>query len=88
MCNKLKDKKEQAQFLSSIGVLLAGLVLIFIAVFLEPVGIIHYSVITVFGMLLTFVGAVWNLDLHYDFKTKELKRTIEDEIRKKKDEKI
>lgn len=84
MCNKLKDKKEQAQFLSSIGVLLAGLVLIFIAVFLEPVGVIHYSVITVFGMLLTFVGAVWNLDLRYDFKTKELKRTIEDEIRKKK----
>lgn len=86
MCNKLKDKKEQAQFLSSIGVLLAGLVLIFIAVFLEPVGVIHYSVITVFGMLLTFVGAVWNLDLRYDFKTKELKRTIEDEIRKKNTE--
>ena len=84
MCNKLKDKKEQAQFLSSLGVLLAGLVLIFIAVFLEPVGVIHYSVITVFGMLLTFVGAVWNIDLHYDFKTKELKRDIEDEIRKKK----
>jgi hypothetical protein len=88
MCNKLKDKKEQAQFLSSIGVLLAGLVLIFIAVFLEPVGVIHYSVITVFGMLLTFVGAVWNLDLRYDFKTKELKRTIEDEINKKKEEEI
>lgn len=82
MC-KLKEKKEQAQFLSSIGVLLAGLVLVFIAVFLEPVGIIHYSVITVFGMLLTFVGAVWNLDLHYDFKTKELRRELQDEIRKK-----
>lgn len=82
MC-KLKEKKEQAQFLSSIGVLVAGLVLVFIAVFLEPVGIIHYSVITVFGMLLTFVGAVWNLDLHYDFKTKELRRELQDEIRKK-----
>ena len=88
MCNKLKDKKEQAQFLSSIGVLLAGLVLIFIAVFLEPVGVIHYSVITVFGMLLTFVGAVWNIDLHYDFKTKELKRDIEEEIKKKNEEEI
>lgn len=85
MC-KLKDKKEQAQFLSSLGVLLAGLVLIFIAVFLEPVGVIHYSVITVFGMLLTFVGAVWNLDLRYDFKTKELKRDIEEEIKRQKKE--
>lgn len=84
MC-KLKDKKEQAQFLSSIGVLVAGIVLVFIAIFLEPVGIIHYSVITVFGMLLTFVGAVWNLDLHYDFKTKELRRELQDEIRKKEE---
>lgn len=84
MC-KLKDKKEQIQFLSSIGVLLAGLVLVFIAVFLEPVGIIHYSVITIFGMLLTFVGAVWNLDLRYDFKTKELRRELEEEVRRKKE---
>ena len=84
MC-KLKDKKEQAQFLSSIGVLVAGIVLVFIAIFLEPVGVIHYSVITVFGMLLTFVGAVWNLDLHYDFKTKELRRELQDEIRKKEE---
>lgn len=85
MC-KLKDKKEQAQFLSSIGVLVAGIVLVFIAIFLEPVGVIHYSVITVFGMMLTFIGAVWNIDLHYDFKTKELRRELEEEVRKSKEE--
>lgn len=81
MC-KIKEKKEQIQFLSSLGVLLGGIVLIFIALFLQPVGVIHYSVITVFGMLLTFVGAVWNIDLHYDFKTKELKREIEEDIKR------
>lgn len=86
MC-KIKEKKEQIQFLSSLGVLLGGIVLIFIALFLQPVGVIHYSVITVFGMLLTFVGAVWNIDLHYDFKTKELKREIEEDI-KRNNEKI
>ena len=85
MC-KIKDKKEQAQFLSSIGVLVAGIVLVFIAIFLEPVGVIHYSVITVFGMMLTFIGAVWNIDLHYDFKTKELRRELEEEVRGKKEE--
>lgn len=84
MC-KLKDKKEQVQFLSSIGVLVAGIVLVFIAIFLEPVGVIHYSVITVFGMMLTFIGAVWNIDLHYDFKTKELRRELEEEVRKNKE---
>lgn len=85
MC-KIKDKKEQVQFLSSIGVLVAGIVLVFIAIFLEPVGVIHYSVITVFGMMLTFIGAVWNIDLHYDFKTKELRRELEEEVRGKKEE--
>lgn len=86
MC-KIKEKKEQIQFLASLGVLLGGIVLIFIALFLQPIGVIHYSVITVFGMLLTFVGAVWNIDLHYDFKTKELKREIEEDI-KRNNEKI
>lgn len=85
MC-KIKERKEQIQFLSSLGVLLGGLTLIFIALFLQPVGVIHYSVITVFGMLLTFVGAVWNIDLKYDFKAKELRRELEEEIRKKKEE--
>lgn len=85
MC-KIKDKKDQVQFLSSIGVLVAGIVLVFIAIFLEPVGVIHYSVITVFGMMLTFIGAVWNIDLHYDFKTKELRRELEEEVRGKKEE--
>ena len=85
MHTKLNYKKEQTQFLASVGVLVAGLVLIFISVFLEPVGVIHYSVITVFGMLLTFVGAVWNIDLHYDFKTKELRRELEEEVRKQKE---
>ena len=86
MC-KIKEKKEQIQFLSSLGVLLGGIVLIFIALFLQPVGVIHYSVITVFGMLLTFVGAVWQIDLKYDFKAKELKREIEEDI-KRNSEKI
>lgn len=86
MC-KIKEKKEQIQFISSLGVLLGGIVLIFIALFLQPVGVIHYSVITVFGMLLTFVGAVWQIDLKYDFKAKELKREIEEDI-KRNNEKI
>lgn len=86
MC-KIKEKKEQIQFLASLGVLLGGIVLIFIALFLQPVGVIHYSVITVFGMMLTFIGAVWQIDLKYDFKAKELKREIEEDI-KRNDKKI
>ena len=73
-----KDKitKDRIQFDASLLVLLTGIVLVFVALFLEPVGIIHYSVLSAFGMLLTFVGAVWNLDIKYTFKTEEMRSQL------------
>ena len=80
---KDKTKKETIQFLASLLVLLAGIVLVFISLFLQPVGVIHYTVITVFGMFLTFVGAVWQIDVKYDFKARELEQKL---IQRKEDE--
>lgn len=73
---KDKTKKETIQFIASLLVLLAGVVLVFISLFLQPVGVIHYTVITVFGMFLTFVGAVWQIDVKYEFKSRELEHRI------------
>ena len=64
--------------------LVAGIVLVFVALILEPVGVIHYSVLSAFGMLLTFVGAVWQLDVKYTFKTEEMRNQM---ILRDKDEK-
>lgn len=72
-----KEIKEKIQFIASLVVLVAGLSLIFVSLLLEPVGIIHYTVLTAFGMLLSFVGAVWNLDLKFEYKTNELKYDYE-----------
>lgn len=72
-----KNKKESIQFFASLLMLLAGVALVFISLFLQPVGIIHYTVISVFGMFLTFVGAVWQVDIKYEFKTRELSRHFE-----------
>lgn len=77
-----KALKEQIQFVASLIVLLAGIVLVFISLFLQPVGVIHYTVLSAFGMFLTFVGAVWQLDVKYTFKTEELKRKVLDDIHK------
>lgn len=77
-----KTLKEQIQFVASLIVLLAGIVLVFISLFLQPVGVIHYTVLSAFGMFLTFVGAVWQLDVKYTFKTEELKRKVLDDIHK------
>ena len=82
-----KHTKENIQFISSLIMLICGVVLVFISLFLPPAGVIHPSVISVFGLFLTFVGAVWNIDVKYAFKTEELrndyrhryKEDIEDE---------
>ena len=79
---KNKQKKDLVQFYASLGVLIAGIVMVFLALFIQPVGVIHYTVITVFGMFLTFVGAVWQLDVKYAFKTEELKEEIRQRIQR------
>lgn len=81
-----KASKENLQFISSLVVLFAGLVLVFISLFIKPTGEIHPSVITAFGMFLSFVGAVWHLDLKYDFKTRELEHHINSKLKKDKPE--
>lgn len=67
-----KGTKEYVQFIASLVVLFLGIALVFISLFLPPLGVISPSVITVFGMFLGFVGAVWNIDIKYEYKTKEL----------------
>ena len=71
-----KGTKEYIQFVSSLVVLFFGIALVFISLFLPPLGVISPSVITVFGMFLGFVGAVWNIDIKYEYKTKELMRDV------------
>lgn len=77
-----KGTKESIQFIASIVVLLLGIVIVFVSLFLDPVGIIHPSVITVFGMFLSFVGAIWNIDLKYEYKSRELEQNIDKHFRR------
>lgn len=73
-----KNSKEFIQFLSSLVVLLAGIVLVFLSLFLPPQGQIDPSVLGAFGMFLGFVGAVWNIDIKYTYKTKELQTRFDE----------
>lgn len=70
--NLSKGTKELVQFTLAGVVLIAGITLVFISLFIPPQGVIDASVITAFGLFLGFVGAVWGLDLKYDYKTREL----------------
>ena len=56
-----QDTKDWIKFISSIVLLVAGVVLIFISIYLPPVGHIDTSVITVIGEVFTFVGAIFGI---------------------------
>ena len=82
MAELKKGTKDVIQFISSLITLVAGISLVFLGFFAVPIGVIDYTVITTFGLFLSFVGAVWHIDLKYDFKIKEIER----ELKKGKEE--
>lgn len=62
------------QFIFAWVLAVIGLVLIFLGFFIDPTGEIHPSVLTAFGEILTFSGAILGIDYRYKFKTDELDR--------------
>ncbi len=55
----------------ALGVFLAlvGIALLWVGLFLEPVGEIHASVLTALGEVFTFSGALIGIDYTYKWKT-------------------
>ena len=56
------------QFWLGVGIVLIGLVLLFLGFYAVPVGSIHPSVLTAFGEIATFSGALIGVDYRYRFK--------------------
>lgn len=67
-------KKLTLQFVFAWLLVVIGVVLIFLGFFAEPTGEIHPSVLTSFGEILTFSGAILGIDYRYKFKKDELDR--------------
>ena len=64
-----KDKKHTIQLISSILLVVFGCALIAMAFFVPPTGEIHPTVLTAFGEILTFAGAVIGVDYRYKYKS-------------------
>ena len=64
-----KEKKHTIQLISSILLVVFGCVLIAMAFFVPPTGEIHPTVLTAFGEILTFAGAVIGVDYRYKYKS-------------------
>lgn len=70
--SRMFAKMDKWKFGASLFTLLAGIALIFMGVWLPPIGVIDASIEIVVGEILGFVGAVWGIDTSYSAKTREL----------------
>lgn len=55
---------------------LAGIVLIFASLMIDPRGVIDQSVIYSFGLLLTFCGSLLGISMHYETELNNFKNKI------------
>lgn len=74
----MRDIKLLLQFIFAWILVVVGVVLIFFGFFAEPIGEINPTVLTAFGEILTFSGAILGIDYRYKFKAEELDRKRSD----------
>lgn len=72
--------KEVVIYSLAVVSMVAGLVLLFLSLFIEPEGEIHQSVIVSFGLILTFVSALLGISMHYSNELDKFKSAITDKI--------
>ena len=75
--DKLSFKDTLMYSITSLSIT-AGFVLLFCGLLTPPVGEIHDSVLTAFGLVLLFVGAVFGLDLRFASQVQKLEQEIKD----------
>lgn len=73
-----QDTKDWIKFMSSIVLLVAGVVLIFISIYLPPVGEVSTSVLTVIGEIFTFVGAIFGIGEYTTIQIARINSKTED----------
>lgn len=65
------EKKMTIQFWAGLVIVAVGLVLLFLGFYAVPIGQIAPSVLTAFGEIATFAGALIGVDYRYRFKVYE-----------------
>ena len=66
-----KNHKSAIQLCSAIFLITVGCGLLIAGFILPPSGEIHNSVLVAFGEILTFAGALFDIDYHYKYKDHE-----------------
>lgn len=69
-----QDQRLTVQFWAGLLIVAVGLVLLFLGFYAVPIGEIAPSVLTAFGEIATFSGALIGVDYRYRFKEFEIER--------------
>ena len=75
----MKELMEVRRFWLGAALVIAGIVMLFIAMFISPQGEIHGSVLGAFGEIATLAGALMGMDAYTSFKIKrEMRNKMEE----------
>lgn len=69
------------KFYLACGLIFVGVVLLFSAFWVPPLGIIHESILVAFGEILTFSGALIGIDYTYRYKLLQLRSGLRELVR-------
>jgi len=62
--------KQNIQLILAVMMCTAGIVIIFICIYIDPKGEVHTSILVAFGEILTFAGSLFGIDYHYRYKNR------------------
>lgn len=72
--------KEVIIYLMAVCTMAAGLVLLFLGMYLPPEGQIHESILTAFGLICVFVAALLGISLHFANELTKFKSSVEERL--------
>lgn len=74
---KFRNKVETIKLWLAVGLCIFGCVLLIAGFIVNPLGLIHQSVLIAFGEIMTFSGAILGINYMYQSKVKYLEMELE-----------
>lgn len=76
-------QRDKIQFIIAGGLMIVGVVLLFVGMFVDPTGVIHQSVLIAFGEIATLAAAVLGIDAVYTNALQKIVGNIRGEERER-----
>lgn len=72
--------KEVLVYSLAIATMTAGLVMLFLGMYIPPEGQIHESILTAFGIICVFSASLLGISIHYANELSKFKETVNEQI--------